>query len=36
VKEPDWKPTLPSRGEGDFTMDDLLRLVGEINPIGGS
>ena len=35
-KEPDWKPRLPSRVEDDFTMGDLLRLVGEINPLGGS
>ena len=30
----DWKPTLPSAKPGDFTMADLLRLVGEINPVG--
>ncbi len=35
-KQPDWKPWLPSQREDDFTMGDLLRLVGEINPIGGS
>ena len=35
-KQPDWKPRLPSRLEGNFTMGDLLRMVGEINPIGGS
>lgn len=30
----DWKPTLPSAKAGDFTMADLLRLVGDTNPIG--
>ncbi len=36
ARQPDWKPRLPSQQEDDFTMGDLLRLVGEINPIGGS
>ena len=31
-----WKPRLPSQEEDNFTMGYLLRLVGEINPIGGS
>ena len=29
-----WKPTLPSAKPGDFTMNDLLRLVDDVNPIG--
>ena len=29
-----WKPTLPSAKAGTFTMADLLRFVGDINPIG--
>ena len=34
--KPEWKPRLPSRLEDNFTMGDLIRLVGEINPVGGS
>ena len=37
-RKPDWTPEedeLPSRTPGEFTMADLLRFVGEINPIGG-
>jgi len=34
-KEPDWKPRLLSRAEDNFTMGNL-RLVGEINPLGGT
>ena len=30
-----WKPTLPSKTPGDFTMADLLRFVGDISPIDG-
>ena len=30
-----WKPTLPSKKPGDFTMADLLRFVGDISPIDG-
>ncbi len=30
-----WKPDLPSRQPGNFTMADLLNLVGEISPIDG-
>lgn len=33
-KQPDWTPTLPSDEPNDFTMSDLLRFVGDINPIG--
>ncbi|KIZ41268.1 MULTISPECIES: heme peroxidase family protein [Rhodopseudomonas] len=29
----DWKPTLPSKTPGDFTMADLLRFVGDVSPI---
>jgi Animal haem peroxidase len=31
---PDWKPMLPSQIPGTFTMVDLLKFVGELNPIG--
>ena len=34
LKGKNWKPTLPSKTPGDFTMADLLRFVGDINPIG--
>ena len=34
-KGKDWKPTLPSKTPGDFTMADLLRFVGDISPIDG-
>jgi len=33
-REPDWTPELPARRTDDFEMADLLRFVGEINPIG--
>ncbi|TRD15505.1 peroxidase family protein [Palleronia caenipelagi] len=29
-----WRPTLPSQVSGEFTMADLIRFVGDINPIG--
>ena len=32
-KGKNWKPTLPSETPGEFTMADLLRFVGDINPI---
>ena len=32
--QPDWTPELPARRTDDFEMADLLRFVGEINPIG--
>ena len=32
-RTPAWMPTLPSRTPGDFTMADLLRLVGDVNPL---
>lgn len=28
-----WKPTLPSKKKGDFTLADMLRFIGEISPI---
>ncbi len=28
-----WKPTLPAANAGDFTMPDLLRFVGDLDPI---
>jgi hypothetical protein len=31
----DWKPTLPSKVPGTFTMTDLLQFVGDISPIDG-
>ncbi|MBB4348462.1 MULTISPECIES: peroxidase family protein [Rhizobiaceae] len=30
----DWKPELPSAKAGHFTMADLIRFVGDINPVG--
>jgi heme peroxidase len=33
LKGKNWKPTLPSKTPGDFTMADLLRFVGDISPI---
>jgi hypothetical protein len=30
-----WKPELPSKTPGDFTMADLLRFVGDISPVDG-
>jgi hypothetical protein len=33
-KGPGWRPTLPGETAGDFTMADMLRMVGELNPIG--
>jgi len=35
LKGKDWKPTLPSKVSGEFTMADLLRFVGDISPIDG-
>ena len=35
LKGKNWKPTLPSKTPGDFTMADLLRFVGDISPIDG-
>jgi hypothetical protein len=35
LKGKDWKPTLPSKIPGEFTMADLLRFVGDISPIDG-
>ena len=34
VRNPDWTPILPAQTPGTFTMVDLLKFVGEINPIG--
>lgn len=34
TKQPDWRPTLPSTSSSNFTFEDLLRFVNEINPIG--
>lgn len=30
-----WKPELPSKKPGEFTMADLLRFVGDLSPIDG-
>jgi hypothetical protein len=35
LKGKSWKPTLPSKTPGEFTMADLLRFVGDISPIDG-
>jgi Animal haem peroxidase len=35
LKGKDWKPTLPSKVPGTFTMADVLRFVGDISPIDG-
>jgi hypothetical protein len=35
VQGDEWKPMLPSKTPGDFTMADLLRFVGDISPIDG-
>jgi hypothetical protein len=35
VQGQSWRPTLPSKTVGDFTMADLLRFVGDISPIDG-
>ena len=35
LKGKHWKPELPSKTPGDFTMADLLRFVGDISPIDG-
>jgi hypothetical protein len=35
INQPRWKPSLPSKRPGTFTMTDLLRFVGEISPIDG-
>jgi hypothetical protein len=34
LSQPGWKPTLPAKKPGTFTMADLLNFVGELNPIG--
>jgi hypothetical protein len=34
ARNPEWKPTLPAKEPGTFTMADLLRFVDDINPIG--
>ncbi|MEP4394909.1 MAG: heme peroxidase, partial [Marinobacter sp.] len=30
----DWKPSLPAATPGTFTMADMLRFIGDINPLG--
>jgi hypothetical protein len=32
TKDRNWKPTLPAQHAGTFTMPDLLRFVGDLNP----
>jgi len=34
ARNPNWKPILPGRVPGTFTMADLLTYVGDVNPIG--
>jgi hypothetical protein len=34
ARKPMWKPTLPAKESGKFTMADLISYVGDINPIG--
>lgn len=34
VRNPAWKPTLLAETPGTFTMADLMRFVGDVNPIG--
>ncbi|ARV59241.1 peroxidase [Nostocales cyanobacterium HT-58-2] len=34
ARNPNWKPILPGEVTGTFTMADLLKFVGELNPIG--
>ena len=33
-REANWKPSLPAKIAGMFTMADLLRFVDDVNPIG--
>jgi Animal haem peroxidase len=35
VQDKNWRPTLPAKVPGQFTMVDMLNFVNEINPIGG-
>jgi len=35
LSQPKWKPTLPAKQPGTFTMTDLLQFVGDISPIDG-
>jgi hypothetical protein len=35
LNEPNWKPTLPAKAAGTFTMTDMLQFVGDISPIDG-
>jgi hypothetical protein len=35
LKGKHWKPELPSKTPGDFTMADLLRFVRDISPVDG-
>ncbi len=34
ARKPMWKPALPAKESGKFTMADLISYVGDINPIG--
>jgi Animal haem peroxidase len=34
ARKPDWKPVLPAKKAGTFTLADLIEFVGDINPIG--
>jgi hypothetical protein len=35
LKKPGWKPTLPAKTSGTFTMTDLLAFVGDLSPLDG-
>ncbi len=35
VQRPNWKPTLPAKEPGTFTLADLLNFVGDLSPIDG-
>lgn len=35
LSQKNWKPTLPAKVTGTFTMTDLLQFVGDIDPIDG-
>ena len=34
AQAPEWRPTLPAAVAGEFNMVDLLKFVGDLNPIG--
>ncbi|RUT05142.1 myeloperoxidase [Dulcicalothrix desertica PCC 7102] len=34
ARNPEWKPTLPAKVHGTFSMADMLKFVDDVNPIG--